>query len=65
MIFTGDHPPMHVHVYRDNASAKIEFEDEISVVWNRGMSRRNLRRSVDIVTLNRDLLIQKWREIYG
>jgi hypothetical protein len=65
MIYTRDHAPMHVHALRGNTSAKIEFESEITVIWNRGLSRRELRRSVDIITVNRDLFIQKWREIYG
>lgn len=64
MIFTGDHKPMHVHVYCQGRKAVIEFEANIRIRKNQGLNRREMKQAVSIVTNRRAYLIQKWREIY-
>lgn len=65
MIYTKDHEPMHVHVWYQGNMAIIEFEDEISIRENVGLSRRQLKQAIEIVVENRELLIDEWEKIYG
>lgn len=63
MIFTNDHPSAHVHVFKAGTEAVINLVP-VSIRENYRMSPKNLRRAVDIVTENQDLLLQAWREIH-
>lgn len=65
MIYTKDHEPMHVHAWYQGNEAIIEFENEVSLRENNGLNRPQTRRAMRIVAQNRELLIEKWREIYG
>ncbi len=65
MIYTKDHAPMHVHVKHQGNVAIIEFEDEVTLRNNYGFNRRQLQQALLIVTENRQMLIERWREIYG
>lgn len=65
MIYTRDHPLMHVHVIKREGKAKIEFDPEIKVLADFGLNRNKVRTAVSIVEKNLDLLIKKWREIHG
>ncbi len=65
MIYTKDHAPMHVHVKHQGNVAIIEFEDEVTLRNNYGFNRRQLKQALLIVTENRQMLIERWREIYG
>lgn len=64
MIYTKDHEPMHVHVFYQGSEAIIEFEPEISLKENNGFNRSQMKRAIALVSQNRELLIEKWREIY-
>ena len=63
MIFTNDHPPAHVHVFKAGTEAVINLAP-VSIRENYRMSPKNLRKAVDIVTENQDLLLPAWREIH-
>lgn len=65
MIYTRDHEPMHVHVWHQGNEAIVRFETDVILLEINGMSRRNARMALPIVNENRELLIEKWREIYG
>ena len=65
MIFTRDHEPMHVHVYRQGRKAVIEFAPEVRVRENHGLTRHEVRQAVLLVTDNQEYLISRWRKIYG
>lgn len=64
MIFTNDHPPAHVHVFKAGTEAVINLAP-VGIRENYRMSPKNLRKSVNIVSDNQDLLLQAWREIHG
>ncbi len=65
MIYTRDHEPMHVHVWHQGNEAIIRFETDVILLEINGMNRREARLALAIVNENRELLIEKWREIYG
>jgi hypothetical protein len=64
MIFTHDHLPPHVHVFKGGAEALIDLLP-VSIRENYRMSRRNMRKAVAIVSANQELLLQAWDEIHG
>ena len=68
MIYSYDHRPRHVHVIGPGAEARIALGDEGERPWvmtNDGLSRRDVVRALAEIERNRDLLMQRWREIHG
>jgi len=66
MIYTKDHEPMHVHVFKQG-EVIINLGDADTPVWVRGnnsMSAQDERRTLIIVGENQEFLQTKWREIY-
>lgn len=64
IINTDDYEPMHVHAIHQGRSVLIEFENEIKVRRNRGVSERNINRMLRIVEENQTEFQRRWREIY-
>ena len=66
MIYVNDHHPPHVHVIRPGREARIALGDEHPwLMTNEGLSRRQMAAALLKISENRDLLIQRWREIHG
>jgi hypothetical protein len=68
VIYLNDHRPPHVHVIRPDAEARIALGDEGERPWlmtNDGLSNREVVAALVEIERNRDLLIQRWREIHG
>lgn len=66
-IRTDDHDPPHVHVVNGGEEIVILLAvgfEEPTFRENRGMSRPNIRRAMDLVTDNNDTLLMKWRKIH-
>jgi hypothetical protein len=67
VIFTNDHQPAHVHVFKDG-EAKINLAgpgDAPELVWAVDMTRADILRAMAIVTEQRDRLLARWNEIHG
>ena len=62
VIYTDDHDPAHLHVYGDG-EARINLL-EVAVISNRGMSKRDLARALNIVLEYREMFLLKWSEIH-
>ena len=56
--------PPHVHVDREKMAAKIWLKP-ISVAYNLGFSRHELRRIERLVEDNVELCMRKWNEHFG
>lgn len=68
MIYSYDHRPPHVHVIGPGVEARIALGDEGERPWvmtNDGLSRRDVVEALAEIERNRDLLMQRWREIHG
>ena len=45
-FYSEDHEPMHVHVQRDNNTAKFDFSgDEVFLVYNHGLSAQDIKNA--------------------
>ncbi len=56
--------PPHVHVDRDNFSAKFWLEP-VGLARNSGFNARELRRLQSLVTEHRTELLEAWRGYFG
>ena len=64
MIHTGDHRPAHVHCYRGSRMVKVQLSD-LSVLFRRHASDRDVTEAVRIVAEHRELLRRAWKEFHG
>ena len=64
VIYSNDHTPMHVHVFKGDGEAKINLLSVIVVEsWN--MKKSDARKAKRIAVEYQIFLIEKWREIHG
>lgn len=61
----NEHPPVHVHISRGGAKAKVELIPEIELVINVGFKVREIKEILNIVTEHYDYLIQRWYETFN
>ncbi len=64
-FYLNDHLPMHVHVSKGGAEAKILLEPAVQVTKNIGFKPQEIKRIVEIVKANHKYLIQQWHETYN
>ena len=68
MIYTDDHPPAHVHVFRAGEEVVINLGDEVTkpeIREDKGMSNRGMRHALRIVAENQLFLLGEWRRIHA
>jgi hypothetical protein len=63
-VFTRDHSPPHVHVYKGDAHMKIDLAP-IALVESIGASAREERRAVEVVAHHIDAFLAMWRKYHG
>ena len=56
--------PPHVHIDRDNLTAKFWLEP-ISLANNMGLSAKELRKLHSIVQENQEILLEAWNGYFG
>ena len=56
--------PPHVHVDREDRSAKFWLEP-VSVAYNLGFVPRELRKIEEIVTEHREKALEAWHDYFG
>jgi hypothetical protein len=66
-VYTDDHEPAHVHVFRAEGRARIRLPTGSAgaVVTEARMGTADLRRAVAIVNEYADLLRFEWRRFHG
>ena len=62
-IYTDDHPPAHAHVWKGDKELQINLNTFV-VKHNRGYSMREIRQIRELITDNRELLLDVWKEIH-
>ncbi len=68
MIFVLDHPPPHVHIFKASEQLVVNLGDANTkpvVRENKGMSRQNKRRALELVASHQARLLLEWRRIHG
>jgi hypothetical protein len=74
-IYPNDHKPAHVHVFvgpkrsKSSNSIKINIgkddEQPEVVLVNPTVKTSDIKRAVELVMRNREMLLKKWRETHG
>jgi hypothetical protein len=67
-IWFNDHPPNHVHVFKDNGECVIELNNQGGVpalLKFQGMNRKEVSKALKIVNQHQSKLLQKWQSIHG
>ncbi len=68
MIYTKDHLPAHVHVWKAGGEVVIDLGGDVvapSIREHKRMRKENVRKAVGIVEENQMVLLIQWREIHG
>lgn len=68
IIWTDDHEPAHVHIFRAEFEMIVCLGDESTAVSVReiyGMRGRNFRNALKLIIENQTFLLEKRREIHG
>jgi Domain of unknown function (DUF4160) len=67
-MYFDEHAPSHVHVFKAGGQAKIELgngQQPPSLIMVQGMSTKDAKRAVEIVTKYQDKLLETWEEFHG
>jgi hypothetical protein len=68
MIYTNDHPPAHVHVWKAGHVVLIDLGNGStapSIRENKRMPASDVRKVLNIVGEHQKYLIEKWDDIHG
>lgn len=68
LVYTNDHRPAHVHIFRAEAEMIVYLGDEAnppSIRENMGMNRRDARMALVICGEFQEFLLAEWRRIHG
>lgn len=63
-IFTNDHQPAHVHVFKAKTEVILTLIP-VGIRENYRMSKKDVRKAFEIVSDNLHELLQAWRDIHG
>jgi len=64
-IYTDDHLPVHVHVWKGGSETKVILLPEILIKDNYGFKSKQLRQIIVSIEEHYELIIEKWNEIHG
>lgn len=66
MFFSHEHEPMHVHVIGNEGEAKFSWNgDRFVLEKSRNIKRNDLRRIKDVISSNSDIIVKRWKELFG
>lgn len=59
-FYADEHSPIHVHIVKGDAEAKIEIDPEIKLIYNHGLKVQDIRRAIRLAKMYKDDIIQIW-----
>lgn len=66
MFFSHEHEPMHVHVIGNEGEAKFSWNgDRFVLEKSRNVKHNDLRRIRDVISSNSDIIVKRWKELFG
>lgn len=63
-FYASEHLPIHVHIENSDGNAKIALEPEIHLIENKEIKPKDIKRSLEIITLYKEEFIEKWKEFH-
>ena len=64
-IYSNDHPPVHVHVFKGGSEAKVHLEPELMIKDNYGFKSQGLAKILKTIEQHYEYIKQKWDETYN
>lgn len=65
-FYSEDHEPMHVHVQRDNNTAKFDFSgNDVFLVYNHGLSAQDIKNAKKIIEEHKEEFSNKCKAYFG
>lgn len=58
-LYTKDHPPAHVHVFKGENEAKVALKP-VSVLDNSGFNNRELKEVTELISAHQEMLLTEW-----
>ena len=66
MFFSHEHEPIHVHVIGNDAEAKFSWNGNQFVLERaRNVKNNDLRKIKKAISVNSDIIIKRWKELFG
>ena len=66
MFFSHEHEPMHIHVIGNEGEAKFSWDgDKFVLEKSRNVKRNDLRRIQSVISSNSDIIVKRWKELFG
>ena len=59
-FYADEHSPIHVHIVKGAAEAKIEIDPEIKLIYNHGLKAQDVRRAIRLAKMYKDDIIEIW-----
>lgn len=63
-FFSDEHQPVHVHVVKGDARAKIETYPEIKLVYNKGLKAQDLKRALELAEMYKEEINETWKRYF-
>ena len=54
-FFSNDHEPIHVHVIAHGIEAKFNLDPEVTLVYNKGLTSREVRLAKELIEENEEM----------
>lgn len=64
IIWTNDHLPAHVHVFKNDAEIKIELVEPRVFSVEGKIGNKDLAKALSLVVEHQVELLEKWKEIH-
>ncbi|NBC58815.1 MAG: DUF4160 domain-containing protein [Bacteroidetes bacterium] len=64
-FYTNEHLPVHIHVEKENKTAKFNLEPILELVYSRKFKASEISEMRKIVSDNQEFLIHQWNEYFG
>lgn len=64
-FYSNDHLPIHIHVEKAGAKAKVEIVPEIRLIENQGFSPAAIKKILKAVADAREIIIDAWEDHFN
>ncbi|MFY9243066.1 MAG: DUF4160 domain-containing protein [Polaribacter sp.] len=64
-FYANDHLPIHVHIEKENKTAKFNLEPFVELVYSRRFKASEVTEIRKLVSENRELFTNKWNEFFN
>jgi hypothetical protein len=64
-FYTNEHSPVHIHVEKENKTAKYNLEPIVELIYSRKFKASEISEMRKLVIENKDIFIEKWYEYFN